>query len=211
MRGLLLKDLYCVRSYLKQMGFMLLIMFVIGIGTESPAMASFYAVFVGLSLLVSTLAADEKSRWEQYALTFPVFRKDIVKEKYILLIILACFSEMAAIISGLIVSSVSDGPSPMESIVSSVVVFVIYMYAYCIYVPAIYKMGTEKARYIFIAFLMIPLIIIVTLVGFFPEVFESEVADSTVLAVSAAACVVAGICLYISYRVSLRIYSEKEF
>ena len=60
MRGLLLKDLYCVKEYLKQLGFVMICMILMTIFLKNTSLIGFYLVFISLSVLSTTIVADEK-------------------------------------------------------------------------------------------------------------------------------------------------------
>ena len=84
MKGLLMKDLLNLK---RQGGIILLVLAMYGLFAFSSGMSevlgSMICVF-GAMLPVTALAYDERAKWDKYALTMPVTRRQMVLSKYLL-------------------------------------------------------------------------------------------------------------------------------
>ena len=110
MKGLLLKDWYQVRTSMKAMYLTVAFVLVIWVFSTSSAYVfpvSYAAVFLGI-LPINLLAYDQSVGWVEYGRTFPVSKKTLVAEKY--LIGLFC-AAAAVVIGGLFVTVIPDRKS----------------------------------------------------------------------------------------------------
>ena len=126
MRSLLMKDLYCIRGYMKQMAFILFFMSVMAVVLRSPSLVCFFLVFACMSLVISCMSIDEKNKWERYALTLPIRKRDIVKAKYLLLLLMGAAAEILSILLNLLIGVLLDSSGVQEAGVSSLGVFFVY-------------------------------------------------------------------------------------
>ena len=210
MNGLLLKDLYCIRGYVKQMWFILICLIVLSIYLQNPTLICFYLIFISMSILSSTISVDEKTQWDRLALTFPLRRKDVVKEKYILFLIMSVTAIFFTLLFNYLMYVLYMAVSVDEAIISSFVVYFLYMVAFCIYIPAIYKLGAEKARFVLMGILMVPLILVLTFDKLFPGL-QNLVIGAEAPVIIAVLAVIVVVSFIVSYKTSLKIYTNKEF
>lgn len=82
MKGLLLKDLLCLKSYRKTI-FIFLICFGLG-GINNPIFILIGSAMITTMCVTVTFSYDNLANWDQYALTLPVTKKQLVISKYIL-------------------------------------------------------------------------------------------------------------------------------
>ena len=86
MTGLMLKDMYSLRTYfLKQLALMTVLYLAISVGLMKNF--SFLSPMLTMSvvmMLISSFSVDEASSWDSYALTLPVTPRAIVGAKYLL-------------------------------------------------------------------------------------------------------------------------------
>ena len=88
MTGLILKDIYSLRSYfVKQILLMALIYLLISV-TMIQSFAFFGPMMVMsvMMMLISSFSFDETAKWDTYALTLPLSPRSIVGAKYLLMI-----------------------------------------------------------------------------------------------------------------------------
>lgn len=119
MKGLLLKDWYQVRTSMKAMYLTVAFVLVIWVFSTSSAYVfpvSYAAVFLGI-LPINLLAYDQSVGWVEYGRTFPVSKKTLVAEKY--LIGLFC-AAAAVVIGGLFVTVIPlrTGTAPDKDVLS---------------------------------------------------------------------------------------------
>ena len=202
MKGLLLKDLYNLekqaRSLLLIFGFYLVFSL---IGENSNMFGGVVSILM-VMLVITSLAYDERSRWDRYALTMPVSRKEMVLSKYLLGLILLTFALLFNIAFLIIFGSSPPG----EAWLLSLSLFGIGLIFLSILLPLMYKYGVENGRLLLILVLFVPTaaVLVITRMGLKPpgEAF-----------IQALPIIILGIMVLvvlISISLSLRIYKQKE-
>lgn len=152
MKGLLLKDWYQVRTNMKTMYLSVAFVLVIWMFSTSSAYVfpvSYAAIFLGI-LPINLLAYDQSVGWVEYGRTFPVSKKTLVAEKY--LIGLFC-AAAAVVIGGLFVTVIPlrTGTAPDKdalSLLAGSVCAILLING--ISLPLLYRFGAEKASMIYI-------------------------------------------------------------
>ena len=84
MAGLLLKDCYNLKSQLKMLGLFLILFLVLAISMKNSGFFAGIAMMLAVMMPVTALAYDERAKWDQFAVTMPVTRTQIVGSKYLL-------------------------------------------------------------------------------------------------------------------------------
>ena len=174
---------------------------------------TFIIPFFCVILCISTFSYDEYNKWDAYAITLPKGRKNIVKSKYITTLILILISVIISFLTLLIIGYVKSDiniEGNLLAIMGSIIgVIVVMSFMY----PCIYKFGVEKGR----IFLLVGLILIMAIGGF---IFNENILSATIMLNLTnflntyglvVLPIVSIIILLISYYISLRIYSKKEF
>ena len=205
MHGLIQKDLYSITGSLKSL---LLVMVVFGIiFIPQSGGISFIAVtvFMMSALVISTISMDDFVKWDKYALTLPLSRKDIVKSKYELLII---FSVIGSVI-GLGVSAaynlIVKEASMADLLVMGIMMIAMSIALLSIVMPVIYKYGVEKARILMMVCIFLPLILGLV---YLAEDAGIAIPEMNEVLVIVSALLVSAAVFLLSYFVSLRIYSK---
>jgi hypothetical protein len=150
MKGLILKDIYVV---LKQMKVLLLIvvLFTIMLGYTFGVFLLLYCAM----LPITTIAYDEKAKWDKYAATMPYSRRDIVLSKYLLG--LGCMAAalivvfIGTLVYGLFTDTVFTGDALVDLVIMLISLFCVTLIFMAVNLPIIFKWGVEKGRMIFIA------------------------------------------------------------
>lgn len=216
MNALLLKDLLNLKTTAKSLCFMMLIFCVIFIPLGNIVTMYFLLMIFGVMLPVTTLSLDEVANWDRYALTMPVSRRDLVRSKFILMIVLTlfgmAFSLVLTAVAVLVLPDFYAGSIGLFTIMA--VIFALSPLYGSIILPVYYKFGIDRMRYIMIALMAI---IGAMIVGFF-MVFEDFVLGEASSAFGLnpaitvlAALVVSLAVMAVSYRISCGIYERKEF
>lgn len=209
MFGLIKKDLLMIKGNLKAMSIMLIIFLIIALNGQEDI--SFFPVFISIMLAMSTFSYDEYNKWDSYAITLPGGRENIVKAKYLTAIILLSISVILTIILSL-VSIYKNSTFQFDELLSTTigVVLAITLVISMMY-PVVFKLGVEKGRIGIFALIFI----IVGIIGFITKKVKFRIPKIISLIfndyyfISLPLLIV--ILLYISYKVSKKIYSQKEF
>lgn len=222
MKGLILKDLYYLKGFIRTYLLILAFMAVWSVMVKNSSFIVTYLLVIGNTLILSTSTMDESVSFNRFALTMPINMKMLVKAKYTLLVIVEMGALLIGLVMGLLVriipyrlNGVSLWGRDEFDWMGIIILFVLFMLICCITLPAIFKLGVEKARHIYVA-VMIGIFILVfggfklcQMAGISLDGFDKiEKTPEAVVFVLLALCVGA---VLISYRISLRIVSKKEW
>lgn len=209
MHGLIQKDLYSLRGSLKSI---LLIMVLFGILFIPQAGGiSFIAVtvFIMPSLVISTISMDDFVKWDKYALTLPLSRKDIVKSKYELLLLLSIIGAIIGLAVTAVYNLVVNQASVEDILMMGIMMVAISIALLGIVMPVIYKFGVEKARILMMACIFLPIILILGLV-YAAENLGVGLPEVSSLLLIVMTLIISAAVFLLSYFVSLRIYSKTD-
>lgn len=207
MKGLIKKDFYIIKQNMK---YILLFLAVFGIiALEGDDILYFIPVFLITMIFITTFSYDDYNNWNAYAVTLPNGRKNVVKSKYIASITLTVFATLITYILSVIIGVINGNLdlSNMTSLILSGLFSVVLIQA--IMYPLIFKFGAEKGRiWLFVGvFLSVTIISIIfknisipaSIITFFSNYYVILLLSFIVVAMT------------ISYIVSKKIYSKKEF
>ncbi len=215
MTGLILKDLYSMRSYfVKQIGLMALIYLVICVAVIRNIV--FFAPMMVMSvmmMLISSFSFDETAKWDIYALTLPLSPRRIVGARYLLMagMLIGSSVVIAAVCSVADAFTFRDGVPEIAA--STAGVAAAYLLVSLIVMPLFYKMGVEKARVAMVICFMAPFMLIVWLAeylkksGFDAAAFFGKIPLPALAA--GGVLLLAALCAG-SYLLSVKFYTEKE-
>ena len=151
MKGLLWKDWYQIRAYMKTMYLTVFVVLAIwGMSVSDSAVfpISYAAVFLGI-LPISLISYDQASGWTEYSLTLPVSRETLVGEKYLIGLGCAAGSVLLGVIFALV--RVWNGAAPETEQILMMLCggpcTVLLMNA--LILPLMYRFGVEKARMLY--------------------------------------------------------------
>lgn len=211
MKGFLLKDLLLLKGYVRSY---LLFLIVFGLISFKDPTFNLILILPTLSVMLcmSTFNFDEKYNWNTYAVTLPISKKNIVLSKYIFsIILLIVFSLIALLVS--YVFSLINGSSfilttELVNILGSIIGITLVL---SIMIPFIYKFGSEKGRtIIFIIFILGGIGIGYVLKNINIMVDESllNLFKNYGLYIILLIDIIV---MFISYKISTKIFMKKEF
>lgn len=209
MHGLIQKDLYSLKGSLKSI---LLIMIVFGvIFIPQAGGISFIAVtvFMMSSLVISTISMDDFVKWDKYALTLPLSRKDIVRSKYELLLLLSITGAVIGLAVTAVYNIAVNQASVEEILMMGIMMVAISIALLGIVMPVIYKFGVEKARILMMACIFLPIVLILGLV-YAAENLGINLPEVSNLLLVVTTIIISAAVLLLSYFVSLKIYSKTD-
>ena len=216
MKGLLIKDILNMKNYMKQLVLVLIFFIAYGIFLKN---GTFVGTMITLMLsmqVITTMSYDEYAKWDKYALTMNINRKDIIISKYIFFTISIIIGIVVGITTSIAINQIAKLDTGMnEIIVTSIVVPCVFAILFSIIIPVVFKTGVEKGRIVMMLILFIPALLVGAIVKI------SEKANITMPSPSNLEILmkfgVLGLVLltilavFISYKVSLSIYNKKEF
>ena len=209
MLGLIKKDLFMIKSNLRLLVILLFAFTVISFNDNNSLY--FMISFLSLLLFMSTFSYDEYNKWDSYAIVFPVFRKDIVKSKYIATFVVVFFSFIVTFVLSVFMGYVNNNLD-FSKILSTLfgcamAIFLIISIMY----PFIFKYGIEKARLVIFA----GVFGVSSILGLFFSNINIEFSQSFLLFMNDYGYfflfVVVVLLFFLSYQISKRIYVNKNF
>jgi len=208
-KGLIIKDFLLLkktgRIYLLMM--VLYLVMTVFMDTDlGPLM-----VFLCGMLSISTFAYDEQAKWDAYALTMPISKRDLVRAKYIMAIILCLIGAVA----GSILSIAGNLDTPIidwKGILAASGIALCASYIFnSLALPLLYKFGAEKSRVILLACYAVPLIGASLLMNELEKSPATLLRIQSVLNLSAILLpFVTAAILLASYLISLRVFNKKD-
>ena len=146
MLGLLVKDLYMLKHYSKS-ALVVLAVFALVFGLIGNGAANFMGVSIIIcAMLASTsMGYDSWAKWDMYALTTPVTRKEMVLSKYILLLTLALLGALVGVVVLLLLSLWGQTWQAGEILGAMALGLIFALFIASIMFPLLYQYGVEKA------------------------------------------------------------------
>lgn len=213
MTGLILKDMLNLKRTMKQMLLILVIFAFVGFTMKSPSYIGFMLVILSTTLVLSTMSYDEYAKWESYALSMPVNRRDMVTSKYAFLLIAMGSAFVVAIIAVCAMCIITN-LDIRENILTLLACLSVMLFIYSLVLPASFKYGVEKGRLWMVLAFGVPFVIFYVIFKYAADhpnvaaMLPSEAQAEILITFSPLAVLVI---LLISWRVSIRIYEKKEF
>ena len=189
MKGLLMKDLLNLKQTIRVWALLLALFIVIGFAQQSPVYISSMLTVMVLLLPVNALAYDENCKWDAYALTMPVTRRDLALSKYLLALVGA--GAMALM-----------GATPDEVFSTIGLLLAAGLCMISIMLPLLFRFGVQKGRMVMIVVVLLP----VALTVMFPDVFSVALPAGTGWLFLAALVLLA-----CSALASVRVCEHKEY
>ena len=214
MKGLILKDLLNLRKNLKTIIIMCLF-YTLLFSTLNPTFLSGMITILFAMQILTTFSYDDYSKWNMYALSLPITKKQLVLSKYILGISFIIFGGVFSFILTSLLS-LFKGSFILGDLVASIIGSTgIVILMILILLPLIFKYGVERSRIMLLAIFAIPtvLILIISKVLALTGIpFPSEEQLNALLPVI---CIIATLILiagsYVSYMTSVKIVTKKEY
>lgn len=214
MKGLILKDILNLKKTIKSM-LVIGIAYCILFSNINPMLLTGLLTLLFTMQSLSSFSYDEYAKWDCYALTLPISKRDFVLSKYVLFIIFPIIGSILSIIATIIVCLLKNNLALSEILASSMGYLFSMELMILILLPIIYKFGVERGR-----LMMIIIPFAIGAVGFLifklakgfnlisPTIEQIYVLTPTI---SILAIIFLAIIGYISYQISLRIIYKKEY
>lgn len=212
MTGLILKDLLNLMRGSKQIVLVLIMYLALSFWLNNNTFAPMMLVFFLAYQVISTFAYDDIVKWERFAMTMPVKRKQIVQSKYLLLVILTGGGVVVGCAAGALLNVIhptGDG-GLIEIVASSLAVGGVFLLMFSIQIPFLFRYGAEKARMFLIIIFMIPALLVYGGIALAKRYQVTLPSESTVKLLIGLAPVVLLVLLIISYMVSVKVFDKKE-
>ncbi|MGN1033480.1 MAG: ABC-2 transporter permease [Intestinibacter sp.] len=216
MKGLLIKDILNLKNYMKQLILIFILFTAYGIFMKNGTFVGAMVTMMLSMQVITTMSYDEYAKWDKYALTMNITRKDVVLSKYVFFIMCIVVGILVGVIGSLAINSFAGVPLSIEEILDiSIIIPAIFSILFCIVIPIVFKNGAEKARIVMMAIFFIPAILIFLVAKIAQNsnipMPDENTLDMLIKIAPVALVVLAVVACFISYRISLKIYYKKEF
>lgn len=202
MKGLILKDIYNLKKQYKVLSLLLVFYTGFSLFTGDASFLTGVISLMMVMLTITTLAYDERSKWEKYALTMPVSRTDLVLSKYLLGFLLS----IAAFVLNLVFIVVTRSNEIMEALQIASATLGVSLFFLCVVLPVLFKFGVEKGRMLMLLILFVPTGIILLL----SKTELPSISEEFMRLLPYLCILLIIIIAYVSVQVSLAIYRKKE-
>ena len=209
MKGLIKKDFLLIKGNLKLIILMLFVFVIMAIQGQFDI--SFVVPFIIVMLFMSTFSYDEYNKWDAYAVTIPNGRKNVVKSKYIASLILIFAAIIITFLLNYIIGLVNNNLEfdKFISVLSGATFATILVLS--IMYPFIFKYGIEKGR----IGLFVITFAIVGIVRLFTKYVKINISQNIITFFNnywfIIILVITMLILFVSYKISEKIYMKKEF
>lgn len=209
MLGLIKKDLLMVKSNLKVIIIILIVFGIMALQGQSDL--SFIPALTSVMVFMSTFSYDEYNKFDAFAISLPNGRKNVVKAKYISSLLLVIASVTVTIIASIGIEYIKHSLDWEYILSTSVGCLFACVVVESVIFPLIFKFGVEKGRIgLFIgafAFSSIIAIIVKTKPFSISKSILSFLESNIILIMIVTFIFL----LTISYLISNKVYSKKEF
>jgi len=148
MTGFILKDLLTLRRYLKLIALATVVFAVMAWYLDNAAVMSVMIAMQFAMLPVTSFAYDQQARWEWFAQTLPVSRREIVAGKYVLSIVSVAAGTIIGIGLASVVSLLKGEPAdPRDISLTGGFIIAASLFFLSVMIPLIFKFGVEKSRF----------------------------------------------------------------
>ncbi len=217
-KGLIMKDLLQLKSYKKTLIIYIAIFLLTAFsGEDVTETSSMLVIMMALGFGMFSIASfyyDEQAKAENYLLSLPLDKKDLVKEKYILTFLSTVIGAVIGTIGTICVLLFVNGKIPdISNLISMGFAALLGIgLVVSIQIPCIYKFGAEKGR----IYMFIVAALFVLLLGGVGYLFEksnfeiSGILKFVEMFLPVVFFSVTILAYYISYKVSYKIFLRKE-
>lgn len=212
MKGLLIKDLLNMRRYAKLMLLFALFYAVLFSASGMTGISS-VIVLVFSMLVITTISYDDMAKWDRYALTMPVTKRDIVCSKYVLLLLFTGAGVVLSLIIEAIIAVVQRQINIPETLMAAEAVLLISLLFGAVMLPLIYRFGAEKARILLLLVVLLPTVLItggMTLLKNLGFTLEASGLNTILQYGLVFSPVIVALLLYGSYRLSRHIFEKRD-
>lgn len=204
MIGLLKKDLYVA----DKTGRLLLVLALVF--SLLPSLRSFGCTYAMMLVMIplNAIAYDEKSRWDRYAAMLPYRAEQLVWSKYLLAYLFTLLGGAIIVVSAAIQGAATGAADWRETLEMTAMLAGSMLFVTALGLPALYRFGAEKGRYVMILVMGVGVGAALALMGIFGEL--PALPDLPLPAAILGLAVLAAGATYVSFRVSVGFYKKRQ-
>lgn len=205
MIGLLKKDLYVAD---KSGRLLLILALVFSMVPSLGAFGSTYAMMMAIMMPLSSIAYDERCKWDRYAAMLPYRTGQLVWSKYLLSYFYTLLGG-GIIVLGAFLRGVTTGAADWkETAETSLMLAVVMLFITALGLPMLYRFGSEKGRLAMILCMGVGVGAAMGLMGIFGELPKLPELSLPVMIVVVVA--LAAGATWLSFRMSVHFYKKRQ-
>lgn len=217
MKGLLIKDFKLMKAQKNFFAVIVVVCFIMIATMEEATFAIGFLGFAGALFTLSSISYDEFDNGNAFLFSLPITRKTYVLEKYCFGLIASSCAWLFGVVISILFTVVNNSGSPLEQVLSAIVLFSVVVIMLAIMLPIDLKFGGERGRIVILA-----VVGIICVLGILARRIQNALKLDVSAAISwlsgidesvflVAAVVIALVALGLSYWISCRIIYKKEF
>lgn len=210
MIGLLWKDFCLIKKSSKIILMVGLFYGILSIFSKTSSYFSFVWAFIGLNLVITTFSYDEYNKWDKFAAALPLSRKDIVKSKYFLSLLLIIVCTLVSLILAIPLELMQSEVLLESVFMSAAISFGICCIYIGIYISSIYRFGVERSRNVFLGAVFIPILIGFLLSKANIPIPSEEILEKALWGLTVGMPLFGLLFLGCSYLLSCWVYTKKD-
>lgn len=213
MKGLILKELYLIKSFSKQYVLLMVLMGAWSVFVHNISFVAIYVMVLGSSMVLSTTSMDEAVSFHKFAVTMPVNARTLVKSKYVILFLTVGVGELLVWLFSAAVNLLPTGSMEIVGMEGMIVTGCLFLSANAASIPVMFKVGVTKSRYTY----LIVMVVIggVILGGYNASKLAGLSLDDMLTemewALNLTAVILAAVIVAVSYFISVKIVQKKEW
>lgn len=211
MKGIFYKDICTLINNKKQFALILAIGIVFTFVFQDGG--QYITMMFSLLLLMfvySSFSYDESAKWDRYAVSMPVKRSAVVGSKYLLTLLCAAASLVFSFAIILVSWRLGFIPGILAGMASTFAVVGVMLFALAIVLPIIFQFGVEKARILTLLIMLLPYGALILGMTYLPQI-KDHIPTLLLRLLPWLIPLLLLVMMLISYMVSVRTYTKKEF
>lgn len=210
MTGLIVKDFIVLKHNIRFYLMLIILYAIIGMFSNLSSFLLGMLSVLGISFILGTFGYDEAAKWDQYALSLAVTRREMVRAKYLVALILTAVTVIIGFLLTIVSQLIHGKLEFMQFMLSSGVFFVAMLLIIALMLPCMYRFGAEKGRAVMIlCILAVAGLVVLFLWGLEQTPMLNILMASPLLSVLLIVCVLLFF-LSLSYHIALKIYQKKD-
>ncbi|MGB4606880.1 MAG: ABC-2 transporter permease [Tissierellia bacterium] len=203
MTGLIIKDLLNLKKQGKIYLLLVVFYFAMGLVNENTSMFTSMMTMVAVLIPLTAMAYDERSKWDRYALTMPISRKNMVMSRYLLGLIFLIVAFVLSMLVNMVISNMKTAENTLVVLGG----FSTGLMLMSVIFPLLFKFGVEKGRIFMMIVIFIPVAALMMISKLGISMPDEEIIKSVIY----LSPIIGAVIFLISIYVSLWIYKKKEF
>ena len=215
MIGLLKKEYYLMEGQMKSWLIVAVFCFFYSYFMNADSFLFMLIILIGIMSTMTVFSLDKACGWDTYAISLPLTRKEIVEARYLFAFLIDIGVSLACCLLMLLRGQINGGVNLPERLHSLFQILLVTILMQLLLFPVIYKLGVEKARFVYMA-----VFICLSLGVLGLSQLDDNGAVLAGIRINAekimqygeiAAVILAAAGLFLSLWLSVRIYEKKEF